>query len=217
MDSEQILHGRLLSPRLPCQANISAIYAKCSRSERYPLWDSLRERANLLDGLPWMIGGDFNTILLSRERSGSNTNRQAEMIDFAETIEDCRLLDPGYDGADFTWAKNGLFERLDRVLITEAWSRAFENIRVTNLPRISSDHGPIIVRNRLRSTGNRCRAFRFQNMWVRHKDFMELIRNNWSNPADASGLLGLQIKLSRIRKILKLWNREEFDNIHLNL
>ncbi|XP_047943002.1 uncharacterized protein LOC125189815 [Salvia hispanica] len=33
------------------------------------------------------------------------------MVDFAETIEDCRLLDPGFDGSEYTWAKNGLFER----------------------------------------------------------------------------------------------------------
>ena len=81
--------------------------------------------------------GDFNTILTPGDRAGSDTNRQAEMVDFAETIEDCRLLDLGFDGSEYTWAKNGLFERLDRVLVSEMWARTFEASRVTNLPRVA--------------------------------------------------------------------------------
>ncbi|XP_042009073.1 uncharacterized protein LOC121757623 [Salvia splendens] len=140
-DSEQILHGRLKSHRIARPLAISAVYAKCTRSERHLLWDKMREIAGPLEGSPWIIGGDFNTILSHRDRVGSDTNRQAEMVDFAEAIEDCRLLDPGFDGAEFTWAKNGLFERLDRVLVSEGWARAFEATGVTNLPRVASDHG----------------------------------------------------------------------------
>ena len=109
-DADQILHGRFTSPRLANHIAISAVYAKCSRPERFSLWDKMRELSHTLDGSSWMIGGDFNTILSPRDRSGSDTNRQTEMVDFAETIEDCRLLDPGFDGSSYTWAKNGLFE-----------------------------------------------------------------------------------------------------------
>lgn len=45
-----------------------------------------------------LIGGNFNTILHQRDRLGSNTNRHSEMVDFAEVIEDCRLLDREFDG-----------------------------------------------------------------------------------------------------------------------
>ncbi|XP_042027203.1 uncharacterized protein LOC121774382 [Salvia splendens] len=130
------------------------------------------------------------------------------MIDFAEAIEDCRLLDPGFDGADFTWAKNGLFERLDRILLSETWSRMFDATRVTNLPRISSDHGPILVRCKMRNNHIGGRAFRFQNMWIRHEGFTDLVHGDWTQPMRAAGLLNLQIKLSIIKKTLKRWNKE---------
>ncbi|XP_042008526.1 uncharacterized protein LOC121757073 [Salvia splendens] len=159
-DSEQLLHGRLLSHRFASHLAISAIYAKCTRAERYPLWDTMRELAGSLDGTPWIIGGDFNTILSHRDRIRSDTNRQTEMVDFAETIDVCRLLDPGFDGAEFTWAKNGIFERLDRVLVREAWTRIFKATRVTNLPRITSDHGPILVRCKTPNNTNGGKAFR---------------------------------------------------------
>ncbi|XP_042003900.1 uncharacterized protein LOC121752876 [Salvia splendens] len=216
-DSDQVLHGRFMYPRLPCPILVSAVYAKCSRGERIPLWDKMREISTTAEGMPWSIGGDFNTILSIRERSGSDTNRQAEMIDFAEPIEDCRLLDPGCDGSDYTWAKNGLFERLDRVLLSESWTRIFESARVTNLPRVASDHGPVLVRCRLPSVHAGGRPFRFQNMWTWHAVFIDLVREDWDRPTEAEGLLNLQIKLARVKKALKSWNKEVFGNIHANI
>ncbi|XP_042023084.1 uncharacterized protein LOC121770420 [Salvia splendens] len=124
---------------------------------------------------------------------------------------------PGYDGADFTWAKNGLFERLDRLFVNEVWSNAFEATRLSNLPRISSDHGPILARCTIPRPPTRGSAFRFQNMWVRHEGFKSLIQDVWEEPTGASGLLNLQIKLARSKKALKAWNREVFSNIHSNL
>ncbi|XP_042038358.1 uncharacterized protein LOC121784259 [Salvia splendens] len=137
------------------------------------------------EGRPWFIGGDFNTILSTRDRTGSDTNRQVEMVDFAEAIEDCRLLDPGFDGSDYTWAKNGLMERLDRVL---------------NADNLGGG-----------------RAFRFQNMWVRHEGFADMVRVDWMAPTEATGLLNLKIKLARIKQTFKWWNKEVFGNIHTNL
>ncbi|XP_042029592.1 uncharacterized protein LOC121776480 [Salvia splendens] len=141
------------------------------------------------------MGGDFNTILSHADRVGSDTNRQGEMIDFAKTIEDCRLLDPGYDGAEYTWAKNWLFERLDKMFVSEAWTKIFEASRVTNLPRVTSDHGPILARCKMTRPNTGGSGFRFQNMWIRHESFMEIVQDCWEQPTGAAGLLNLQIKL----------------------
>ncbi|XP_042005828.1 uncharacterized protein LOC121754533 [Salvia splendens] len=216
-DTDQALSGRFGSPRLASHLCVSAVYAKCTRTERIHLWDELRECSILWEGSPWLIGGDFNTILHPRDRVGSETNRQAEMVDFAEAIEDCRILDPGYDGSEFTWAKNGLFERLDRILVNERWAQILETTRVTNLPRIASDHGPVLVRCKGTDHNSGGRPFRFQNMWVRHEGFMDLVRGDWMQPTESGGLLNFQIKLARLKRTLKVWNKETFGNIHLNL
>ncbi|XP_042012198.1 uncharacterized protein LOC121760625 [Salvia splendens] len=207
-DSDQLLHGRFMCPRLSNPIMISAVYAKCSRGERLALWDKMRFIAQMAEGVSWIIGGNFNTILSPRDRMGSDTNRQVEMIDFAETIEDCRLLDPGFDGADYTWAKNGLLERLDRVLVSEMVAPLFDTVRVTNLPRVASDHEPVLVRGKLPTIQEGGRAFRFQNMWVRHEGFADLVQTDWMAPTEAGGLLNLKIKLTRVKKTLKRWNKE---------
>ncbi|XP_042035124.1 uncharacterized protein LOC121781454 [Salvia splendens] len=216
-DSDQVLHGRFSSPRLASHILVSTVYANCTRTERQHLSDKLRVIPAISEGTPWIVGGDFNTILSPQERVGSNTNRQAEMIDFAEAIEDCRLLDPGFDGLAYTWAKNGLLERLDRVLVSEAWPQIFEATRVTNLPRIASDYGPVLARGCGTQRYTRGKALRFQNMWIRHEGFLDLVREAWTQTTEAVGLLNLQLKLARTKKILKQWNKEVFGNIHSNL
>ncbi|XP_047949108.1 uncharacterized protein LOC125194937 [Salvia hispanica] len=171
-----------------------------------------------MEGVPWLVGGDFNTILHPSEREGSETNRQREMIDLAETIEDCRLTDPGFDGPRFTWAKNNLFERLDRMLVGETWSTYFAISRVTHLPRICSDRGPILMRCKLSDEPRRWGShFRFQNMWIRHQGFQQLVRESWSEETEASGLLQLVTKLKRLKAVLKRWNRESFGKLFSNL
>lgn len=68
------------------------------------------------------------------------------MMDFADAILDCQLLDPGFDGPLFTWEKTRLRERLDMILIGEHWETAFAVTRITHLPRLTSDHNPLLVR-----------------------------------------------------------------------
>ncbi|GER27777.1 histidine--tRNA ligase [Striga asiatica] len=90
------------------------------RVGRYDLWDTLREIAESMEGLPWMVSGDFNIFLHPDERVGGRSDRSREMWDFAQAVADCELIDAGCDGERFTWVRDGLKERLDRALVSEA-------------------------------------------------------------------------------------------------
>ncbi|XP_042038361.1 uncharacterized protein LOC121784262 [Salvia splendens] len=116
-DSDQVLHVRVTAAIFPVPIHLSIVYAKCTRVGRYSLWDKLREISLLTDGSPWLVGGDFNIFLTEDERRGGTSERHGEMMDFADAIAECQLFDPGFDAT-----------------------------RVTHLPRISSDHAPLLVR-----------------------------------------------------------------------
>ncbi|XP_042004656.1 uncharacterized protein LOC121753430 [Salvia splendens] len=103
------------------------------------------------------------------------------------------------------------------MFVSEAWTKVFEASRVTNLPRVSSDHGPILARCKLTGPTIRGSAFRFQNMWIRHEGFKKIVQDAWEQPTGAIGLLNLQIKLVRSKKALKAWNKETFGSIDANL
>ncbi|XP_042016191.1 uncharacterized protein LOC121764202 [Salvia splendens] len=214
-DSDQVLHGRYVSPSLSVPIFMSVVYGKCSREGRVEIWDKLREPASKLDGSPWLVGGNFNIFVSEEERQGSvrRQGRKArEMSDLAETISDCQLLDVGADGPKFTWARGNTFERLVRVLLSEGWANVFECTRVTNLPRILSDHCPLLINCRL--PGPRIKpSFRFQNMWVRHPLFLKEVERCWREETGTSGMVNVQLKLSRLKKSLRIWNRVVFGNI----
>ena len=75
-DDIQALHYELNHPLLPSTMVVTCVYAKCSRSERVPLWDLLRPFSSTT--LPWIAGGDFNIITSSSEREGgANPDHQA--------------------------------------------------------------------------------------------------------------------------------------------
>lgn len=74
-----------------------------------PLWDKLRELAVRMDGIPWLVRGDFNIFLSEEERQGSSIKREREMVEFSDAINVCQLLDLGVDGERFTWARGKVF------------------------------------------------------------------------------------------------------------
>lgn len=49
---------------------ISFVYAKCLRAERHELWNHLRAHGTV--DIPWLAGGDFNTILRPSEKRGGD-------------------------------------------------------------------------------------------------------------------------------------------------
>ncbi|KAL8470386.1 hypothetical protein ACS0TY_033023 [Phlomoides rotata] len=114
-DFVQLLHIRLTAAVLPEPVFLSFVYAKFSRQERVQLWDELREIVVSVEGCPWMVGGDFNIFFHLDERTGSDVDRTSEMVDFAEAVADCELVDAGCVGSPFTWHRRELFE-LDRPL-----------------------------------------------------------------------------------------------------
>ncbi|XP_042029932.1 uncharacterized protein LOC121776834 [Salvia splendens] len=212
--SEQVLHARFLTDGLPAPFFLSVVYGKCSREARLPLWEKLRALAVKCESLPWMVGGDFNIFTSEDERQGASLrkSRTREMSDFVNAISDCQLMDLGADGAKFTWARGDTFERLDRALIGEGWLDMFASTRVTNLPRVMSDHGPLLIQCQL--PGPHIRPpFRFQNMWTRHHSFLKEVEKSWIEATGAQGMVNLHLKLGRVKKCLKWWNKNVFGNI----
>ena len=76
--------------------------------------------------LPWLVGGDFNEILLDNEKIGGRPKSLQQMIDFLFALDECGLRDLLFKGDVFTWANKhseGGFvqERLDKYVGNLEW------------------------------------------------------------------------------------------------
>lgn len=99
-----------------------------------------------------MIGGDFKNIVNSSEKLGGrplHLNRFSKLWNY---INNCKLIDLGFKVCKFTWSnhrrksKGLIMERLDCVSANEDWMQIFPNTTITHLPKIYSDHSPILVK-----------------------------------------------------------------------
>jgi len=87
---------------------------------------------------------------------------QARANKFLEFVHYCSLLDIEAEGSKFAWFhkdQNGTnkAKKLDRVLVDSTWNHAFPGAYAINLPRIYSNHCPIILHLRDNGTSKRGR------------------------------------------------------------
>lgn len=98
---------------------VSAIYASCDMNKRRDLWDHLQS-LDIQPNVPWILGGDYNTIANMDKKKGGVPPDRTAMEDFKNFQNTGALHDMGYEGSIFTWASDNprdmIWERLDRVL-----------------------------------------------------------------------------------------------------
>jgi endonuclease/exonuclease/phosphatase family metal-dependent hydrolase len=129
---------------------------------------------------PCLLGGDFNIVRKIEEKSSGNVDIHL-MNSFNDMINCSSLRELYRSGSRYTWTNKQnppIMCVLDRVLVSGPWEDHFDLATVTTLPRLGSDHSPLVV-----DTGNsqavQQRYFRFNNHWLQHQDFKEWVRQKW--------------------------------------
>jgi exonuclease III len=128
---------------------LTCFYGHPSTAKRHESW-SLLEHLKFFQPHPWMCVGDFNEILTQEEKTGVTLRKEAQMDQFRNALENCRLIDLGFSGARFTWT-NGrqgeslIKERLDRAVANKEWKSLFCEVAVYVLAARSSDHKPLLM------------------------------------------------------------------------
>ncbi len=161
-----------------------------------------------------MLRGYFNVIRYPTECLGA-VRFISTMNAFSEFISSYGLLDIPMERGRFTWSNNREAEAMsciDQFLYSPGWEEAFPTITQRRLSRILSDHFPILLECSQFSRGRR--LFRFENMWLKAKGFMEQVKKWW----EAYQFYGtpsyiLAHKLKALKLDLKRWNEEVFGNV----
>ena len=168
--------------------------------------------ANLHD-LPWALMGDFNEVLLEEEKSGGNLVCLKRVKAIKECRDACHVMDLGFSGPKFTWSNKretgDLIQcRLDRCWANPEWKEFYSKANVTHLARVNFDHCPLVL-NLNPNMGNVFdRPFRFQSIWLNHKEFPMVVRATWEGQDIRlkGAILDFTVKAQR-------WNNEVFRNV----
>jgi len=191
---------------------LTVVYASPRENERHNTWQLLRQLSTSINK-PWLMMGDFNEIAYPGEKKGGAPTDVRKCQIFNSWINDCNLMEVITAGTRFTWrgpkynGRDRVFKKLDRVLCNIDWRLKYHDGFAKVLPRVQSDHHPIIVLIEGEATTNRNRPFRFEAAWTSHVEFNNFLNSKWDRDKD------IVESLQNLTTDLKKWNKETFGDI----
>ncbi|XP_042486522.1 uncharacterized protein LOC122066747 [Macadamia integrifolia] len=164
--------------------------------------------------------GDFNAYLQSHEKKGPGNFSLGSATEFNAMIDSCSMAQLPSSGRKFTWSNNrkagNVSAVLDRSFCNEKWLTIFQDSSQLVLPRIASDHGPLLMVSDASQRPSNC-PFRFHQFWMEHEDFVRIVALSWSEWVPGPPILVLTSKLKRLKRDLKSWARSAFPNFDKDL
>ncbi|XP_060202053.1 uncharacterized protein LOC132630501 [Lycium barbarum] len=197
------------------------VYAKCDEVERMPLWDSIYQLVGSYD-MPWLVGGDFNVVMNKEEKIGGVPVVPQNFEDFAFCINSCDLFETCLKGSPFTWwngraGDDCIFERLDRIFFNSRFQQWFGHIVVEHLSKTESDHAPLLITSG-EEVQTFIKPFKFLKFWTEHKDFLDIVKLNWSVESVGNPFfLVFKQKIKIVKRALSAWSRLAFEDIFKQL
>ncbi|KAF1894123.1 hypothetical protein Lal_00004042, partial [Lupinus albus] len=184
------------------------IYSPCELNLKMQLWNDLRQLRSSLGDLIWCFFGDFISVRSVSERRGAIGGSCKNNIRlFNEWIREMELVDLPLIRRNFTWYQYGSMSRLDRFLISHSWLFVWPDSSQWAFSRDFSDHCPIVLRQRKMEKG--LIPFRFNNCWLKHDNFADLVSNSWcDNSYFGKKAYIIKEKLKALRLKIKVWNKE---------
>lgn len=190
--------------------SLTAMYARPYNEFKHALRYNFRSLYQVYDG-HWLTFGDFNVITAVNEKFGGSKPSSKRIHEFNCLLNDCNLLDLGFNGPKYTWSncrKNDLIlEKLDRFMANPSWIAHFPNSIVTHLPRTTFDHCPIMINLNLNQI-QRTKFFKLESMWLNHPMFDSLVDLNWPNSS-----LNYLASINQTIAAIFTWNQNTFGNI----
>jgi hypothetical protein len=199
--------------------NLVNVYSPCSITGKKKLWEDLLSLKQQYGGKEWCIGGDFNAILRASERKGSSADsRQGERFLFNRFVGDMEVIDMPVLGKKFSWfsADGKSMSRIDRFLLSDGFATKFGISGQWIGDRDISDHCPIWLIVSPNNWGPK--PFRVINAWFDHPDFVPFVETCWKGfVVSGKKAFVLKEKFRLLKEHLKLWNKEVFGFLDLNI
>lgn len=82
----------------------TSIYDHFETAKRGKTWH-LMNTLKPMDGVPLLVGGDFNKIVAQHEKNGGNLRSKHQIKDFQSILDYCQIQDLDFVGNIYTWCK----------------------------------------------------------------------------------------------------------------
>ncbi|KAJ6422910.1 hypothetical protein OIU84_023947 [Salix udensis] len=196
---------------------ITFVYGLNTSAERMSLWDYLINSTQQFSNMPWILLGDFNTMMYSDQKVGGDSRWLTHHEDFQKAAHQAQLIPLPYKGMKYTWSNGqpghrNIQEKLDWALGNSRVLQDWPDTITTFLPRSISDHCAIILQLN-KSQTVRPSQFKFINAWTSRDDYLPIISSAWQMDTQGNPIRRLLTKLQRVKAVLKTMHRNHTSNI----
>jgi hypothetical protein len=202
------------------QLRLTGFYGEPRKELRKNSWFLMHFLRGQLD-TPWLCVGDFNEVLSGDEYFGAHSRERWQVDAFQQTVEDCRLMDLGFQGLPYTWdnrqeGDRNVKVRLDGALGDYKFMEVLADIEVRHVPFAESDHCAVVVKIQKRQRAGsrrrrrRRRVFRYENMWQRHDTYMDFVQQAWDPGPASANLNSVAGALASLQTSFSKWNKNVF-------
>lgn len=199
---------------------LSTIYCPSNPVGKPHFWELLSTIASAFDG-PWLMIGDFNSIISQTEKIGGIPFASSSNHNFQNDLNGIGMIDLGFSGYAYTWNNKrsgcaNIKQRLDRAVANSNWCTLFPNPNVSHITANSSYHGPITLNTCLTAT-NGSKPFKFEAMWLQDDSCFDTVHNAWNYFVKGSPHYQISSRIRNVRSALKDCNHSHFGNLHSNI
>ncbi|XP_026450520.1 uncharacterized protein LOC113350592 [Papaver somniferum] len=126
---------------------VFGVHAASLANDMRELWLEL-EKISIMN-LPWLVIGDFNTVLSTEEKKGGRSPLGVAMQDFHNCINTCCLIQAPTTSLHFTWCNYRVGNKrivctLERALYNLKWMDTYPKWSYKVSVRGDTDHSPLL-------------------------------------------------------------------------
>lgn len=123
---------------------ITTVYGLHTIARRSSLWPTLNSLAGSIQ-IPWLLIGNYITILDIEDRGLRCPVQNNEVGDFAQFLEDNSLTELKWVGRKYTRTNGHIHSKLDRAIVNVEWMQIFPHLEAVVIEPGCSDHSPIDI------------------------------------------------------------------------
>jgi hypothetical protein len=187
------------------QWTLTAVYGPQGDNDKLIFIDELKQSVSDR----WLLLGDFNLIYRMCDKNNGRVNQRL-MNGFRCPLNDIEVKELHLNGQKYTWTSGTATPtqtKIDHVLATRDWELLFPHCQLQAGSTSISDHCPMVLS--FDPFHRKYRGFRFEAYWLHMPEVWDIVTQSWSAPISGSNKARiLQIKLARLAKALKRWNRQ---------
>ncbi|XP_070024891.1 uncharacterized protein [Nicotiana sylvestris] len=197
--SDQIIHCLVKDKNSSFTSYITFIYGLHTVQHRIPLWRSLR---NIQSNGPWLIIGDFNSVLHMDDKMNRVSVHQTEIADFQYSIDDIGVGQITKRGCKFSWsnkrdADDKIYSHIDWVLVNANWFQQYNVVEALYMFSCCSDHSPIMINTDVAKLKVK-KPFRLLSIMMQLQEYKEVVQATWSQQIQGHTMYSIWKKLKLI-------------------